>query len=170
MENESPRREWLGPLAGPVGAIAAALGLIGTFKTNADVLGWKIATGTGFLVALGWAIWYAFAKTTLPPTIVGAPARRALVHPARSRLIAFGLPFGILIAGCLLWAYHSEPDYSDMFTGGGAVPPPIVVFDSKPRGADVKFARIIYGEDDPLLLGCTRTMRAVFTRLGRHCV
>lgn len=166
MENESRFPGWLGPVAAPLSAAVALLGLIGVFKTNAEALGWKIVAAVGFLVSLAWAIWYAFGKTTQLPSVVGGGAQRVLIHPKRSRFISLLLPASIALGTSILVVAQRDADYSGLFTGGGPYSP-IVVFDSNPRGANVKLAWIIYAEDDPFLEGKDKNTADKIFSLGR---
>lgn len=166
MGDESRFPGWLGPVAAPVSAIVTVLGLIGVFKTDAEALGWKIVAGVGFLVSLIWAIWYTFGKTTQTPSMVGGEPQRVLIHPKTSRFISLLLPAAIVLVTSILLVAQREPDYTGLFTGGGPYSP-IVVFDSKPRGANVKIAWIIYAEDDPFLQGKDKGTADRIFGLGR---
>lgn len=145
-----PNKEVFGPLALPVAIISALLGVIGLFKSNAEVLGWQIVAAVGFLVSIGWSVWYLFAKTTVASSVAGAAPRRVLLHPSRWRFTALLLPATIIVAVTVVFTLNREPDYAQLLVGGGPYSP-VVVFDSKPRGAKVKVAWIIDADDDPLL-------------------
>jgi len=164
MDKKPRDRDWLGPLSGPISATLALLGLIGVLKTNADTIGWKIVAGVGLIVSVVWAIWFTFGKTSGNAVVLGAPTRRVLIHPTKLRFAAFLLPVGIIAAIGIVFAAGRTADYSDLFVGGGPYSP-VVVFDSAPRGADVKFAWIIYADDDPLLQSKENADRVI--RAGR---
>lgn len=147
---ESTDLKWLGPLAAPIAAIAAVLGLAVSFKTYSETLGWKLVAIVAFLISTIWAGWYLLATKTEPTGVLGGEPRRVRrnQHPFRFAVVA--LPLLILIAGAAGLVYSREPDYSELFVGGGPYTP-VVVLDSIPRGAEVSFAWVILADDDPLL-------------------
>jgi hypothetical protein len=142
--------KWQGPLALPIAAIVAVLGLVITFKTYSETLGWKLVAAVAFLVSAVWAGWYLLATTIEPAGVLGGEPRRVRKHLHPLRFAVIALPLLILIAGVAGLVYSREPDYSELLKYGGPYTP-VVVLDSTPRGAEVRLAWVLYADDDPLL-------------------
>jgi hypothetical protein len=60
-----------------------------------------------------------------------------------------GIVTGVLFIAAFFQA--GEIDYSSLLQGGGPFTP-MVVFDSSPRGAEVRVAKFYYADNDPWLL------------------
>src|ERR1700730_11739663 len=91
------------------------------------------------LVSAAWSIWYLRAESEK-------------THRGRKRFLKWRWSVLILpIAALILcvWAFQQE-DYSALCGGGGPLAA-MVVFDSKPRGATVRFAWVVYAYTDPWL-------------------
>jgi hypothetical protein len=148
MSEEPSSVRPFGTLTWPIAAITAVLGLIGSLKSYAETLGWKIVAGVSFVAFLAWAIRYASAKTSEPSRLAGVCPTIRYRHGRKHRFAALLLPALILAVGVTGVIRTEQPDYSPLFQGGGPYSP-VVVFDSSPPGAQVRIAWIIYGEDDP---------------------
>lgn len=144
--------KWLGPLAVPIGIVLSLLILIVTFQSHAEKLGWKVISSIVFIVSLAWSIWYLRATITKEPSrLAGVEPRKVLRHENKLwRRIVLLLPIVTSVLCATAFLQPKEEDYSSLLQGGGPYSP-IVVFDSKPRGAEVRVAWILYGEDDPWL-------------------
>ncbi len=147
---ETDDHKWLGPLGVPIAATLAVLGLLSTFRSYSETLGWRVVIGIAFLVATAWAVWYLLAKTTEDSALVGSGQNRIYLHRHKLRYSVLVLPAFILAVGVLGFVINREPDYSALLEGGGPYSP-VVVLDSTPRGAEVRVAWTLYGDDDPLL-------------------
>jgi hypothetical protein len=147
---ESDDHKWLGPFAVPTAATLAILGMLSTFKSYSETLGWRLVTVVGFVVTTAWALWYLLAKTTENSALVGSDPRQVFLHRHKLRYFVLMLPVLIMTIGILGFVNSREPDYSALLQGGGPYSP-VVVLDSTPRGADVRVAWNLEAEDDPLL-------------------
>ncbi len=151
MADESSKIKWLGPFATPVGIAISFLGLIVTFRSYAETVGWKTCSLVLFLVSFGWAIWFLFARITAEPGLVGFEARRVFRHGDKVwRLTALLLPVLTGIICLVAFLQPKDTDYSALLQGGGPYSP-MVVFDSEPRGAEIRVAKIWLADDDPWL-------------------
>lgn len=151
MADESSKIRWLGPFATPVGVAVSFLGLIVTFRSYAETVGWKTCSLVLFLVSLGWSVWFLFSRVTAEPGLVGFGSRRVFRHRERVwRLLAPLLPVSTGIICIVAFLQPRGTDYSALLQGGGPYSP-IVVFDSEPRGAEVRVAKIWVADDDPWL-------------------
>lgn len=152
MSEDWSRMKWLGPFATPIGIVLSVLGLVVTFQSHAATIGWKTISVIVFTVSLVWSIWYLRATVTEEPNgLAGVEPRRVLRHGSkvwRRAILLLPIVTGILCIVALL--QPKEEDYSLLLQGGGP-DSPIVVFDSKPRGAKVRVAKSYYADDDPLL-------------------
>jgi hypothetical protein len=144
--------KWLGPLATPIGIVLSLLALIATFQSHAATVGWKVVSSIVFVVSLVWSIWYLWATITKEPSgLAGVEPRKVFRHGNKLwRRVVFLLPIVTGVLCAMAFLQSKEEDYSSLLQGGGPYSP-IVVFDSEPRGAEVRVAWSLYGEDDPWL-------------------
>jgi hypothetical protein len=133
-----PNIDKLGPLALPVGLILSILTLILAVTKIIPEVGLKVAAVISFLVLLGWSIWFLSKRSK------------------RWQVIAPLLPLGAL--GLCVFAFFPnafsflfEEDYSWCLSQSGGSISYMVVFDSQPRGAQVRYAQRLNAESDPLL-------------------
>jgi len=139
--------KWLGPLGTPVAVFISLIGLIVTFQSQATTVGWRVFSVLAFFVSLVWSIWYLRAMTTRESLGL---TRKVRLHDNKWwRSVAFLLPVLTAVL-CALAFLPQREDYSSLLQGGGPYSP-MVVFDSKPRGAMVRVAKSYYADDDPLL-------------------
>lgn len=153
MGEDSGSFRWLGPLATPLAIALSLMALVVTFRSHAETLGWRTVSGICLGVSLGWSAWYLRSRVRPPGLLAGVEPRTVPRHTNRSwRLVALLLPVLTisLFAASFLWP--RKPDYSALLEGGGPYSP-MVVFDSEPRGAEVRLAWSLYGEYDPWLEG-----------------
>ena len=151
MPEDSGPREPVKRFAWPIAASASALTVIASLKGYGETLGWKIVTAVSFVICLGWAVWYVSARSAVPSKLEGVGARTQYRYGGRIRFLVLLLPFLVGVVGTVGLVRTASPHYAaELFEGGGPYSP-IVVFDSLPKGAEVRIAKIFYGEDDPTL-------------------
>ncbi|HEY6871449.1 MAG TPA: hypothetical protein VI298_01850 [Geobacteraceae bacterium] len=140
------------PFSIPIGIALSAFGLYQTYSNKFDELQILILIGITLLVSLLWAVWYVLAKTKNLSVIDQQLILTEFKYKNKIlRRLVFAVP--VLCAILLVFLsinYRSKVIYSKMLEGGGPFTP-IVVLDSKPRGATVRIAKIYYGDDDPYL-------------------
>jgi len=142
--------KWLGPFATPIAIVLSLLALIATFQSHAETIGWKAVSTIVFLVSLVWSIWYLRAMTTADAGLAGVEARKVRRHQTKLwRRIVFVFPIvtGIVTGVLFIAAFFQagEIDYSSLLQGGGPFTP-MVVFDSSPRGAEMRVAKFYYAD------------------------
>jgi hypothetical protein len=150
--SSSSALKWLGPLATPILITLSILALLVTFRSYAETIGWKIISSVVFLVSAVWAVWYLRATTIQDAQLAGVEARSVHRHQHKWwRRAAYALPVVTAVLCGAAFLQPREIDYSSLLQGGGPYSP-MVVFDSTPRGAEVRVAKSYVADDDPWLL------------------
>ena len=137
---EKPNIDKLGLLALPIGLLLSILTLILAVTKIIPEVGLKVAAVISFLVLLWWSIWFLSKR------------------PERWQVIVLILPLGALVL-CVFAFFPNafsllfEEDYSWCLSQPGGAISYMVVFDSQPRGARVRYAQRLNAESEPLLEG-----------------
>lgn len=141
------------PILIPISLSLGVIVVILSFISFEKQISWKMISCVVLIVSLTWALWYRFSKIEEKPLIDGEK-RKVLRHRNKFwRWAVFILPILSLVSLIFLPVNFEENefDYSDLLQGGGPYTP-VVVFDSEPRGASVRVAKIYYADEDPYLL------------------
>lgn len=128
----------------PLGISLSIFILFITFQLYAGTTGWKIASTILFITSVLWYIWYLTAKTIKKQET--STSRILLIANRRQRRLVLFIP---VFAAVLCFGAFLNPEEINFFTIHGERS--IVVFDSDPPGAKVRYAWILYADGDPWL-------------------
>lgn len=144
MNKELIDKKWTGTFMIPLGISLSLFTPYVTFQLYAGTAGLKIASMILFITSVLWYIWYLTAKTIKKQET--STSRILLIANRRRRRLVMLIPvFAAVI--CLGAFLNPEEIIFSAIHGKRS----IVVFDSDPPGAKVRYAWILYADGDPWL-------------------
>lgn len=141
MNKELIGKKWTGTFMVPLGISLSLFTLYVTFQVYAGTTGLKIASTILFIASVLWCIWYLTAKTIKKQE--ASTSRIMLIANRRRRRLAMLIPVfaAVICFGAFL---NTEEIVFSAMHGERS----IVVFDSDPPGAKVRYAWILYADGD----------------------
>ena len=123
------------------------------FSNMVPEVGVKAISLAAFFAFFIWAVWYLASYCRGRVIDESQSKQYTLKHKSKfGRMYAYVVPTFIGVLALLPWLQQSEPDYSDYFKQGAGIAEWIVVFDSVPRGAEVRVVNQLYYQNEDAFL------------------